>query len=245
MRILALALALLTACASVEVSPRAPRASNASSEEQTELLARWAEAVELANAFLASPFRRTLPRGELVLADDGMLFETELGTWPIEVRCTSFGDLVRRFEFQAQERSFGFVVGECPPERDRRVDNAFFRELDGDPLTREQMADLVLHETTHVVWREGTVSFWKGVGYYLEAIFLFRYANHSAERKAHGTSQEFRFFRVHADVDQEYQHIYLEEFEEHLASDETRACAHGPFDRQPPAVPVVAGGVAR
>lgn len=242
---LAPALALLTACASVEVSPRSLRASNASPEEQTELLARWAEAVDLANAFLDSPFRRTLPQGDLVLADDGMLFETELGTWPIEVRCTSFGDLVRRFAFQAQERSFGFVVGECPPERDRRVDNAFFRELDGDPMSREQMADLVLHESTHVVWREGTVSFWKSVGYYLEAVFLFRYANHSAERKAHGTSQEFRFFRVHAGVDPEYQHIYLEEFEAHLASREGQACAHGPFDREPSGAPRARRGMPR
>ena len=44
---------------------------------------------------------------------------------------------------------------------------------------------------THTVHAVGTVSFWKGCAYYLEAIFLFRYSNHSAERLPFATSAEF------------------------------------------------------
>ncbi len=57
-----------------------------------------------------------------------------------------------------------------------------------------EIASLTLHELTHTYYRCGTVSFEKGVMYYLEAVFLFRYRNHSMERLPFQTSAEFMEF---------------------------------------------------
>jgi hypothetical protein len=123
-----------------------------------------------------------------------MRFVTAAGVWPITVRCTTWGDVVVWFGFAAQEREDGFVVGSMAPERDRLVDNSLFVNGSGWRKPASDVADLVLHETTHVVWREGTIGFWNGVAYYLETIFLFRYSNHSAERRANATDEEFDWF---------------------------------------------------
>jgi hypothetical protein len=154
-------------------------------------VAHWKAAVALANDFLASPFRKTLPAGRYDLDDDGMVFSSEGRSWPITIRCTAWGDLCLLTGFSAQERSWGFVVGEQAPGTDRVLDNSFLRDSDGALGAPSDMASLILHETTHVVLRQGTVGFWKGFAYYLEVIFLFRYSDHSAEQDSYSTTREF------------------------------------------------------
>lgn len=182
---------LLPGCASMEVTPASLREAVGPAAERELALANWTEAVALANAFLESPARQTLPAGRLDLGEEGMTFRAGGRDWPIRVRCTAWGDLCLLAGFSAQERSWGFVVGKEEPGADRILDNSFLRNPFGGVSSPAAMAELILHETTHVVLREGTVGFWKGFAYYLEAIFLFRYDDHSAERRPFATSREF------------------------------------------------------
>lgn len=150
--------------------------------------------MRLANDFLESSFRETLPRGYLELKDSGMVFVSESGEQPIQVRCTSWGDFVVAANLAAQERSNGFVVGLVHPKESRLIDNSFFKNLDGQPLSSAGMAELTLHELTHACYKTGTVSLGKAVRYYAESIFLVRYRNHSMEQLAFQTTEEFREF---------------------------------------------------
>lgn len=233
----------LAGCADVAVTPRAlldgdgTTAVPAAEREAT--LARWREAVALANEFLASSWRRTLPTGRFELDDErGMTFTTPDGGWPIELRCTTWGDLCVASGFAAQERDGGFVVGAAGRERDRRVDNSLFVDESGFDRAPEGIAELLLHETTHVVWREGTVGFWNGFAYYLEAIFLLRAIEHSAERKAYATTHEFDWFTWTRQnpllaADPSFQAMV----ESHSAQDRPD-CHHGPFEERPPEPPL-------
>jgi len=223
---LLLALALAAACRSAVVSPATIRAADVPAEERAAALAALEQGVVLANEFLASPYRLTLPPGRFELDDDGMRFVTAGGERPIEVRCTTWGDLCVGFGFAAQERSWGFVVGAREPARDRRVDNTLLRDSDGEVKSPADVAELTLHETTHVVYGDGTVGFWNGVAYYLEAVFLFRYSKHSAERRPFATSHEFGYFRFERDSRPENRGFVREAFLEHLAEPSKR-CRHG------------------
>ncbi|HKB16327.1 MAG TPA: hypothetical protein VKF62_09680, partial [Planctomycetota bacterium] len=108
----------LGACRSIPVTPAAIEACAAPSGEKARALGTWREAVDLANEFLASRFNRTLPAARYDLGPDGMRFVAADRAWPIEVRRTTWGDLVLWAGFQAQEREYGFCVGECPPEEE-------------------------------------------------------------------------------------------------------------------------------
>ena len=175
----------------MEVTPRSLREAVAPVEERELAIARWNEAVALANGFLASPHRHTLPPGRFELGEDGMIFTSEDRVWPITVRSTAWGDLCLLTGFIAQERSWGFVVGKEEPGADRVIDNSFLRNAGGGIANAQDIASLLLHETTHMVLRQGTIGFWKGVAYYLEAICLVRYDDHSAEREPYATTREF------------------------------------------------------
>jgi len=232
----------LAACATVEVTPAALRAAHASELARQDTEQIWRDAIALANEFLESPFRRTLPRGRFELDDGrGMSFLSPLGTWPIAVRCNRWGDLCLTFGFAAQEREYGFVVGEREPERDRVLDNSLFAQASDRRSPASAVAELILHETTHVVWREGTVGFWNGVAYYLEAIFLFRYSDHSGERKANATGEEFDAFFAgrtwRANGDEARAIEAADAFEVHVKG-ESDSCRHGPFARDPPQAPL-------
>lgn len=212
----------------MRVTPAGIRGAPVLAAERDAILATWARAIDLANDFLASDFRRTLPEGRYTLDEaSGMTFHATDADWPIAVRCTTWGDVCTTSGFAAQERSWGFVVGQRAPRRDRRTDNSLFRDAMGNLLPASVVAELVLHETTHTVHHEGTVGFWQGVAYYLEAIFLFRYAGHSAERHANGTSEEFRFFfrgRAGSDEDRARLRAVLDA---HQAEADRKACLHG------------------
>lgn len=118
---LALVLALAGGCASVRVTPAGIRAAPVEAAEREAVLGRWERAIELANDFLASNFRRTLPEGHYTLDEArGMTFHATDTAWPIAVRCTTWGDVCTTSGFAAQERSWGFVVGQRAPRRDRK-----------------------------------------------------------------------------------------------------------------------------
>jgi hypothetical protein len=238
----ALALLLLCSCANVAITPaaivRLDDDSTVPADERRARVATWRAAVAVANGFLASEWRRTLPAGRYELDDaNGMTFVTAHGTWPIEVRCTTWGDLCVATGFAAQERERGFVVGESGEERDRLVDNSLFVGSSGWIRPADAVAELILHETTHTVWREGTVGFWNGVAYYLEAIFLLRSNDHSDENRPHATGEEFAWYLIARDEPAVAAHpSFLQAVADHYAQPQEH-CEHGPFDEPPPPPP--------
>ncbi len=222
----------LGACRSIPVTPVAIETCSAAPEEKERALRRWREAVDLANEFLASPFRRTLPAARYDLGPDGMRFVAGDRAWPIEVRSTTWGDLVLWAGFQAQEREYGFCVGECLPEEEPLLDHSFFRTSDGGLLEPDSIADLILHETAHVVAREGTIGFWNSLAFYAEAVFLFRSTTHSDEDIPHAVSEEFAFFRTGPGGSAERRDAALSMLEGHLGTGGPH-CRHGPIEGAP------------
>jgi len=226
-------LLLLCACRSVEVTPAALRAAPDPRGWRAAALARWEQAVELANAFLASDWRRTLPPGRFELRDEGLAYVGDAGcTWPIAVRHSTWGDLVVATGFRAQEDARGFVVGAVDPPHcgpaDPLLDNTFFRWTDGAWHEPHALAELLLHETTHVVYRHGTVGAWNTLAYYAVAVATLGAADHPVERRPRASSEEFTLFRLARDAPEEYRHVYAEQFELHLAQAQAH-CRHGPF----------------
>jgi hypothetical protein len=228
---LAVAALLLAGCSSVPITPARVREAATTTPEARLAIERWETAVEIANAFLASPYRRTLPAGRYTLTDDGTTFQAATGAcWPMRVRYDAIGQVCATFGFAAQERTDGFAVGKAPPKKNILTDNTFFRTRSGEELPPAGLAGLLLHETTHVVLRDGTVNVPKSIAYYAEAVFLLRSRTLSAERRPYATSEEFdRFLRSHGQ-DGATQARMLREFEEHLAQGPTKYCRHGPFD---------------
>lgn len=226
-RVLVASLVLvLASCRSFEITPAVLRTATDAHPERREALARWTAGVELANEFLASEFRLSLPAGRFELDDDGMRFVGSGGEFPLRVVRSTWGDWVVRVGFAAQEREWGFVVGQRCPVNDAWVDHSFFRGVDGELASPFELASLVLHETTHVLHREGTVGFWNGVAYYGEAIFLFRYDTHSGERCANATSEEFAYFATVRDADATHRAAGRERLAAHVAEGPTESCVH-------------------
>jgi len=218
------------ACASVVLTPHAMRAADVPIEDRERAVSNYAAAVARCNEFLASPFRHALPAGQYVLDDgQGLFFETAGGTWPIEVRCTGWGDVVQWFGFKAQEGEGGFTVAACPPDRDRAVDNGLLREKHGYEVEPDLVADLILHETTHVVSDEGAIGFWKSASYYLECVFLWRFdRSHSDERRAYSTAEEYHQFIQSVGRGEAETARLLAELEAHIAASTDDACHHVP-----------------
>jgi hypothetical protein len=239
--ILVLISAGLSSCAGVLITPRTVRESKGPEEDKEAAVAAWQEAVRLANEFLASPYRHTLPSGSFSLDDEGMHFVTPRGRWPIEVWWTPWGDFVLWTGGAAQEASYGFVVGKRPtPGRnpDRVLDNSFFRNGTGGLVQPWSMALMILHETTHIVYGVGTVGFWSSAVNYLEMIFLFRTSTNSAERRPRATGEEFMYFKFAKDAGDEPERRIAEDgFRKHMEKGGAN-CEHGPFsDRIHPPLP--------
>ena len=129
------------------------------------------EAVLIANGFLCSKYRKTLPPGGLRLTDDGMTFVTAGAEQPLRIKCSVAGDILIPLHFAAWERSWGFVVGYVPPRQSRAIDNSLFKDSSGRALANYQVTRTILHELTHSYHKVGTVSFGKGVMYYMEGGF--------------------------------------------------------------------------
>ena len=227
--LLGFAAILLPGCSSVPITPAAVRQAPVATTDAASAIQRWETAVIIANMFLESPYRRTLPAGRFTLTDAGMRLETAGGAWPIHVRYDAMGQVCVTFGFVAQERTDGFAIGKAPPKKNVVTDNTFFRTRVGAPQSPEGMAALLLHETTHEVLRDGTVNIPKSVAYYAEAVFLLRSRTLTAERRPYATSEEFgRFLKSHGQ-DEAAQAQMLREFEVHLAQGPTKFCRHGPF----------------
>lgn len=189
-------IAFITGCASVHVTPRTIREVPGRQKDAGVALASLAQAVAIANEFLKSDFRKTLPAGRLTLSDTGIVFKTKDRDLPLDIRCCPAGDILIPFHMVAQERASGFVVGLVKPRQHRVIDNSLFLQTNGERLPDYAIAELILHELTHCYYRLGTVSLARGIRYYAEAIFLFRYRNHSMERLPFRTSSEFEAFVV-------------------------------------------------
>lgn len=58
--------------------------------ERQEALDRWRTAIRLANGFVQSSDRHTLPAGRL--AADALRFETDAGTSPVTISCSRSGN---------------------------------------------------------------------------------------------------------------------------------------------------------
>ncbi|MBK7644762.1 MAG: hypothetical protein IPJ19_17255 [Planctomycetes bacterium] len=194
-----LAMLCAASCRSLEITPAALREKGGRAPERAVALARWEESIGLMNEFLASSCRRTLPEGRFALAGEGMTFTSASGqTWPIQVCATTWGDLVVAIGFRAQEGQCGFCVGATqlqPGEaRDGLLDNTFFRHPQGFWEDAASLAEVTLHETTHVVLREGTIGPWNTLGYYLVLLTCWSGVEHPAERLPYATSAEFERF---------------------------------------------------
>jgi hypothetical protein len=196
-----LLLLAVASCRSLELTPAALRAAGGRQDERAAALARWEEALVLINEFMASPYRRTLPPGRFELGPKGMSFQSEAGRrWTVEVCSSSWGDLVVNSGFRAQEGEDGFCVGSIDhgqiEHADALLDNTFFRYSDGDWHDSDSLAEVTLHETTHVVYRAGTIGPWNTIHYYLVAIFTLSSVHHPAEDRPRATSGEFVRFLI-------------------------------------------------
>jgi len=229
----ALFLSSATACRSLEITPAALRAPGGRTEERAAALARWEEALVLINEFLESSYRRTLPPGRFELTERGMRFHSAAGrSWAIGVYASGWGDLVVATGFRAQESRDGFCVGAI--ERvpgvalDGQLDQTFFRARDGSWQDSFSLAEVTLHETTHVVYRAGTIGPWNTIGYYLVAVATLSASHHPAEDRPRATSEEFAWFAAARSSDPEYRHVIERVRDEHIAQAHEH-CEHGPF----------------
>ncbi len=225
------------ACRSVVVSPAVLREPADRATDRAAALTRWADAVALANDFLASPWRRTLPAGRVELTDDGMRFTSDGGCrWPLTVWSTTWGDLAVATGARAQECDGGFRVGSIDtPEgeaADPLLDNTFFSFEDGSWHDAESLARVTLHEATHVLSRTGTVGAWNTLAYYVVAVVTLSSAHHPAEDRPRATSEEFAWFALPRTTDPEYLDTLEAVRDEHMASPHDH-CEHGPFPEPP------------
>lgn len=221
----ALLLLILMGCRTLVITPAALQ--ELENDAAREALDKWKEAVVLINEFLASPYNLTLPKGRFKLdTAEGMVFWSDDGTYPIRVESTTWGDLTVWSGFRAQERSFGFVVGSRPPDEEPLLDHSLFRVKEGSWDSPKYIAELILHETSHVVHREGTIGFWNAVAYYLEAVFLFRARTHSAENRPRATSEEFLYFFLSRERDGKNAAIAWKVFQGHIGTEHDH-CEHG------------------
>ena len=184
-------LLLLAGCATV-ITPAAVREADWPEEARSEILRRWQAAVDTANEFLASDANRSLPQGLRLTLDEqsGMRFQDAAHRdRPLRVANTWWGDLCVSMGFAAQERSWGFVVGDRG-EGPQVVAHSFFYTTFG-MKSIPYMAELILHEMAHVVHHTGTVDPFQAFGYYLLAIAHGGSPSHPAERAPYATSSEF------------------------------------------------------
>ena len=189
-RLAAPALLLAAACATV-VTPAAVAEADWPEAERAELLDRWQGAVDLANAFLADEANLSLPPARLDLDHEaGMTLQLEEGARPVRVENTWWGDVCVSMGFAAQERSWGFVVGDRG-EGPQAVAHSLFYTPWETMKSEEMMAELILHEVSHMVHEEGTVGFCAGVSYYWHAMCHGGGREHPAERLPYATSDEF------------------------------------------------------
>jgi len=175
------------------VSPEAIMDSpDLSDEIKADVIERWESSVERANAFLLSDSNTLMPQGSYELLGSGLVFRTETQDWEVTIRNTWFGDVVVASGFTAQERSWGFVVGEVGEGEDI-VANSLFVTSFGNPRSADGMAELILHETAHQVFDVGTLDFTGTLHYYWYSLFE-NHSGHPDEKMPNAVSREFSQF---------------------------------------------------
>jgi hypothetical protein len=159
---------------------------------------------------------------------------------PIAVASTWWGDLVVASGFRAQEGEDGFCVGEIDvpagpgdgaaagETADPLLDHTFFRYGDGRWHDAASLAEVTLHETTHDLYRTGTVGPWNTLGYYVVAAVTFGASADWAENRPRATSEEFAWFCFARNSAPEHVGSIERVRDEHLAA-EHEHCEHGPF----------------
>ena len=189
-RLLSVLLLLAASCSTV-ITPTAVLESELPVEQKLELNARWESGVQLANAFLASDQNDSLPAGWIsLLPDEGMYWHHPDGCREIRVENTWWGDRCVGMGFAAQERSWGFVVGDRG-DGPQVTHNSLFFYVNQTMKHPADIAELVLHEAAHMIHHEGTVGFFAGLSYYWHAMFHGGGREHPAELLPYTTSDEF------------------------------------------------------
>jgi hypothetical protein len=178
-------------CVAVPITPNKLAVLAATDPTARSELDTWTSAVAIANEFLHSNYRHTLPEGVITMDGEGMIFMSDKVELHTQVRATSFGNFMVHLGFAGQTRSWGFVVGKVPPRKDYLTDNSLFRDLKGNPYGNVFVAKMILHELTHMNLGMGMDKPTVMLRAYSEAILLCRYRNHSMERLAWKTSAEF------------------------------------------------------
>ncbi len=182
---------VLGGCFAVPVTPGRLEAEAVNRPLAKAELATWSQAIALCNEFLKSDPRQTLPPGAIAFERDSMVFNHEGGSIALAVKCTTFGDILVLSHMAAQERPWGFVVGSTKPHGGRLTDNSLFRYRNGAFVSDIGVADVILHELTHIYCKSSLDNPWEVIRYYAEACFLLRYRNHSMERLPFRTTAEF------------------------------------------------------
>lgn len=185
--------ALVGVSCSTLVSPEAILDSPKLTDEvKTRVILHWESSVERANAFLLSEHNTLMPRGSYELLGSGLVYRTDQQDWEVTIRNTWFGDVVVASGFIAQERSWGFVVGEVGSGEDL-VANSLFRTILDAPRSADGMASLILHETAHQVFDVGTLDFFGTVHYYWYSLFE-HHSGHPDEAMPNAVSNQFANF---------------------------------------------------
>ena len=112
------------------------------------------------------------------------------GCRELRVENTWWGDRCVGMGFAAQERSWGFVVGDRG-DGPQVTHNSLFFYVSGNMKNPADMAELILHETAHMIHHEGTVGFWSSLSYYWFVMFHGGGREHPAEFLPYSTSDEF------------------------------------------------------
>jgi len=169
---------------------------------ERQLWERVAQAVELANRFIASEANRYFPQGRRFRAtEDGRLFvdSDAADGFRMHVRVSAMATLLTEFGYSAQEDADGFAVGALKEVHGLPIDvtiaNTLFFTLDGRWRPADMMAALFLHETMHTlqVRAQGQVSYW--VEYYVRAGLLFQGGGPANELEKVAYRVETEFWR--------------------------------------------------
>lgn len=163
-----------------------------SDEVKADVILRWETSVARANAFLLSEHNTLMPKGSYELLGSGLVFRTGAQDWEVTIRNTWFGDVVVASGYIAQERSWGFVVGEVGDGEDIVANSLFVNSL-GSPRSADGMARLILHETAHQVFDVGTLDFTGTLHYYWYSLFE-NHSGHPDEEMPNAVSREFGQF---------------------------------------------------
>jgi len=203
--------------------------------KRAEAFALWSEAVTIVNAFLASDFNRSMPRGRFELEPDAMVLVVGDQRLTLRVWNSLAGDLAVWSGAVAQECNGGFRVGSRGGS-DPLVDHSWFRDGRGDFRPASRIAKTLAHEAAHAVHRTGNFGVLRSLRNYGEIAFgLKAWDERSFEQAPIGVDHEFWHWIASTDWRPDWslahtREVGLQRLDEHVASTD-RTCLHGPPER--------------